>query len=159
MKWKNTKCCLILDSFGEVTGIKIRKSYIILKNKNIYCDTCTVLGYMNSEFLQVWKIHFRMPAWEWVTSYYMSFKKMLCIYLTMLGLRCCVGAFFSCSKQGLLFIVVLRVLIVVVFLVAERRLQSMGSVVVAHEFRCPAACGIFLGQGLNWCLLHWQADS
>ena len=76
----------------------------------------------------------------------------------MLGLRCCVGASFSCSKQGLLFIV-LRVLIVVAFLVAEHRLQSMGSVVVAHEFSCPAACEIFLDQGLNWCLLRWQADS
>ena len=75
MKCKNTKCCLILDSFGEMNGIKIRKSYSILKRiKNIYCHTCTVLGYMKSEFLQIWEIHFRISAWEYVTSYCMSFK-------------------------------------------------------------------------------------
>ena len=30
---------------------------------------------------------------------------------------------------------------------------------VAHGLRSPTACGIFLDQGLNTCLLHWQADS
>ena len=30
---------------------------------------------------------------------------------------------------------------------------------VAHGLRCPMACGIFLDQGSNLCLLHWQADS
>ena len=34
------------------------------------------------------------------------------------------------------------------------RLQSTGSVVVVHGLS-----GIFLDQGLNPCLLHWQADS
>ena len=29
----------------------------------------------------------------------------------------------------------------------------------AHELSCSAACGLFLHQGLNPCLLHWQADS
>ena len=33
------------------------------------------------------------------------------------------------------------------------------SVAKAHGLRCPEACGIFPGQGLNSCLLHWQADS
>ena len=28
-----------------------------------------------------------------------------------------------------------------------------------HRLSCPAACGIFLDQGLNLCPLHWQADS
>ena len=31
--------------------------------------------------------------------------------------------------------------------------------VAAHEFSCPAWCGIFPDQGLNLCPLHWQADS
>ena len=39
------------------------------------------------------------------------------------------------------------------------RLQSTGSVVVAHEPSCSGACGIFPDQELNPCLLHWQADS
>ena len=37
--------------------------------------------------------------------------------------------------------------------VAARRPYT-GSVVAAHGFSCPVACGIFPGQGLN---LHWQA--
>ena len=38
-------------------------------------------------------------------------------------------------------------------------LQSTGSIVVAHGLSCYAAYGIFTDQGLNPCLLHWQADS
>ena len=38
-------------------------------------------------------------------------------------------------------------------------LQSMGSIVLAHGLSCFVACGIFSDQGLNPCLLHWQADS
>ena len=37
--------------------------------------------------------------------------------------------------------------------------RRAGSVVVAHGLSCSAACGIFPGQGLNPCPLHWQADS
>ena len=40
-----------------------------------------------------------------------------------------------------------------------RYLQLTGSVLVAHRLSWPAACGIFLDQGLNLCPLHWQADS
>ena len=35
-------------------------------------------------------------------------------------------------------------------------LQSRGSTVLAHSSK---ACGIFLDQGWNPCLLHWQVDS
>ena len=30
---------------------------------------------------------------------------------------------------------------------------------MVHRFSCSVACGIFLGQGSNLCLLHWQEDS
>ena len=30
---------------------------------------------------------------------------------------------------------------------------------MVHRLSCSFACGIFLAQGLNLCLLHWQADS
>ena len=36
---------------------------------------------------------------------------------------------------------------------------NTGSIVMVHRFRCSAACGIFLDQGSNPCLLHWQVDS
>ena len=38
-------------------------------------------------------------------------------------------------------------------------LQSTGSTVMAHRLSCSLACGIFLDQGSNLCLLHWQAHS
>ena len=31
--------------------------------------------------------------------------------------------------------------------------------IVVHGLSCSLPCGIFLDQGLNPCLLHWQADS
>jgi len=43
--------------------------------------------------------------------------------------------------------------------VVAPRLQSIGSVVVAHGLSCSVACGIFLDQGLNPCPLHWFMDS
>ena len=43
------------------------------------------------------------------------------LFLTVLGLCCCARAFSSCSKRGLLFIVVHRLLIAVAF-VAEHGL-------------------------------------
>ena len=33
------------------------------------------------------------------------------------------------------------------------------SVAVVHKLSCSAACGVFMDQGLNLCLMHWQADS
>ena len=39
------------------------------------------------------------------------------------------------------------------------RLWSSGSIVVVHGLSCSMACGIFLDQGSNPCLLHWQVDS
>ena len=38
-------------------------------------------------------------------------------------------------------------------------LYSTDSIVVAHQLGCPTACGSFLDQGSNQCLLHCQADS
>ena len=43
-------------------------------------------------------------------------------FLAALGLRCCMRAFSSCGKQGLLFVAVHGLLIVVASLVAEHRL-------------------------------------
>ena len=100
------------------------------------------------------------------------------LFLAALGLCCCTLAFSSCGERGLLFVAVCGLLIAVAFLVAEHGLQahklqqlqhvgsvvaelglqSAGSVVVAHELSCSAACGIFLDQGWNPCPLHWQAD-
>ena len=51
------------------------------------------------------------------------FYLLLFIYfLAVLGLLCCTQAFSSCSEQGLLFVVVHRLLIAVAYLVAEHGL-------------------------------------
>ena len=55
--------------------------------------------------------------------------------------------------------VVCRFLLAVASFVAEHRLGCMDSGVEAHWLSCPVARGILLDQGLNPCLLHWQADS
>ena len=36
--------------------------------------------------------------------------------------------------------------------------RHAGAMVVAHGFSCSKACGIFPGQELNLCPMHWQAD-
>ena len=72
-------------------------------------------------------------------------------------------AFSSCSKRGgWLFITVLRLVIAVASLVAERGLQSLGhtgSVVVAHGLNCSVTGGIFPYKRTNLHPVHWQADS
>ena len=114
------------------------------------------------------------------TMHSFFFFFLIILLLAVLGLRCCTGAFSSCSKRGLLFVVV-RVLLIAVaslccgaqalgtrasVLVArglsscssralERRLSSCGT----HRLNCSVACGIFPDQGSNPCPLHWQVDS
>ena len=51
-----------------------------------------------------------------------SFCFNFSLFLTALGLGCCVQAFSSCGEQGLLFVAGLRLLIVVASPVAERGL-------------------------------------
>ena len=38
-------------------------------------------------------------------------------------------------------------------------IKTAGSVAVEHGLSCSMACGLFLDQGLNPCLLPWQVDS
>ena len=56
----------------------------------------------------------------------------------MLGLRCLVQAFSSCSKQGLLFVAVCRLLIAVASRCGAQALGAWASVAVAREL---SSCG------------------
>ena len=47
-----------------------------------------------------------------------------------------------------------RLLIAMVALIAEHRLQGMGSVVVGHRLSCPTIGGVFPDQGSNLYPLH-----
>ena len=62
------------------------------------------------------------------------------------------GLFSSCSEWGLLSTGGAR---------ASHfcRFSCCGAQASEHGLSCSKACGIFLDQGLNPCLLHWQADS
>ena len=79
--------------------------------------------------------------------------------MAALGLRCCVRAFSSCGKRGLLFTAVSGFSLQWLLLLQSMGSRHAGSVVVVHGLSCSAACGIFLDQGSNPCPLHWQADS
>ena len=94
--------------------------------------------------------------------------KQLFIYLALavLSLHCCTG-FSRVVASGCYSLVAVHRLLTVVAslccgawaLVVACGLQRAGSVVAVHGLSCSMACGIFLGQGLNWCPLHCKADS
>ena len=75
------------------------------------------------------------------------FEIFIYLLLAELGLHCYVQVFSSCEERGYVLVAVLKLLI------------PVASLVVAHGLCYPAACGIFLDQGSNLCLLHWQVDS
>ena len=94
------------------------------------------------------------------------------MFTAVLVLCCCMVFSLVAVSGGCSLAVACRFLISVASLVTERGLQgprasvvvfpgpeSTGSVVVAHGCSGSSACGIFLDQGLNPCLLLWQVDS
>ena len=93
---------------------------------------------------------------------------MLFIYLWLLGLHCCGGVLSPvAASRGYAVVAVSGFLMAVASLVAEQglqvhglqELQHSGSGVVVHGLSCPEGCEIFLDQGLDPCLLQWQASS
>ena len=103
--------------------------------------------------------------------FYLKFFLKINSFLAALGLCCFAQAFSSYREWGLRFVVVHGLLIAVVFLQnTESRCAGLGggdpwaqelwlTNSRAHGHSCSAACGIFPGQGLNPCPLHWQANS
>ena len=93
--------------------------------------------------------------------------------LALLCSHCCEGfSLVAVASRGYSLVAVLKLLTVVASLVAEHGLYlgaqasvvvsglwSTGSVAVAPGLSCSTACGIFLVQGSNLCLLYWQANS
>ena len=99
------------------------------------------------------------------TIYYLFY------FLAVLGLLCCMQAFSSCGKQGLLssrdaqtsncggFCYGAQALGAWASVVAAHGPQRVGSVVVVHGLSCSTTCEIFLDQGSNLCPLYWQSES
>ena len=101
--------------------------------------------------------------------YGVFFIFQISLFMTTLGLHSCLRAFSNLSEWGLLsswgvqashyddfFHCGARALGTQASVVVGSGLQSAGSVVVVQGFSCSAACGIFLDQGSNPCLQHWQ---
>ena len=64
------------------------------------------------------------------------------------------------ASGGYSLVVIHKLLIEVVSLVVEHRLQgTQASVFVVHGLSCSSTCEIFLDQRLNPCVLYWQGDS
>ena len=77
------------------------------------------------------------------------------IYLTLLGVCCCVDFSLVAESRSDTLTAVHGPLIAVASLVSEHRLYSVrASVAAVHRFTCPVACGIFLDWGSNPCLLR-----
>ena len=79
-------------------------------------------------------------------------ENRLLFLLAVLGLCCCVQAFFSCLKNWTSHSGGFSCF-------GAQALGCAGSVVMAHRLCCPVACGIFPDQGSNLFPLHGQADS
>ena len=70
------------------------------------------------------------------------------LFLTVLDPSCCLRAFSSCSRRGLLSRCVAGAShVAVASLAAALKLQSVGSVVVAHALSYSKICRIFLEWG------------
>ena len=102
---------------------------------------------------------------------YISFKKLIHIFLVALSLRYFERAFSRSSKWGrLLFSWApascsgfsccrAQALVVRASVVAAHRLQSSGFIVVAQRLSCSTVCRILSDQRSNPCPLHWRVDS
>ena len=74
-------------------------------------------------------------------------------------LACTHGLFSSCDKQRLLSNCSVGASYYRGFSLQNMGSRAWVSVAVARRLSCSVTCGIFLGQGLNSCPLHWQADA
>ena len=89
----------------------------------------------------------------------------MCLLVAVLGLCCCEGFPLAVVSGGCSLVAVCGLLIAAASPVAEHRpwgagLSRCSSWALECRPSCGAglseACGIFLGQGLSLCLLHWQ---
>ena len=87
-----------------------------------------------------------------------SFNLFTC-FLVALDLHCCMRAFSNCGKWGLLSSCGAGLPKCRGFSCCGTWALEHKLIVVANGLSCSGACGTFLDQGLNPCLLHWQANS
>ena len=81
-------------------------------------------------------------------------KRIIYLFLAVLGLPGCVRAFSRCGEESLFSSCTARASLAMASLAG-----SSTWVVVVRGLSCSVEWGLFLDQGWNLCLLHWQADS
>ena len=114
----------------------------------------------------------RVRHTEWVThtqavSVRIFFFFLIHWFWAVLGLHCFGFSLVAVSedyslvavRSFLLWWLLTRVRQYLWYMASAAAAQRAGSVVVAHRLRCSTVSGIISDQGLNPCLLHWQADS
>ena len=67
--------------------------------------------------------------------------------------------FSGCDNLGYSLVAVCGLFVVVYLFVAEPQLWGARAQHAVQRFRCPTACGMFLGQESNQCALYFKADS
>ena len=122
--------------------------------------------------------HWKMKEGKWTFFFlsHHSFKKApkmcLFVYVWLLVLRCCMSVSVVVLSGDSSLVALWGLLIAMASLAAEHQLwahrfpwlkrldsRAQHSIAVMHGLSRSAACGIFLDQGLNSCLRHWQAYS
>ena len=90
------------------------------------------------------------------TIFFVSLKKKKIIYGCAGSLLLHMGLSLVAVSKGYSPVAVHGLLIVVVSLAVEHRLENTGIAVVEHRLNCPVACGISPEEGSNLCPLHWH---
>ena len=117
-----------------------------------------------------WGVFSYSLAWLVSASLSLFFKIFIYLLLALLGLHCCAGSSLVQRAGATLNLWCVSISLWWFFFgtsgfrhmgfsVVAPGLKSTGSVVMENRLCCPLARGIFPDQGLNPCLLHWQADS
>ena len=101
-----------------------KKSHLFLLSRDNHCYPVSFKHCHVSKYIFLQKTNHILSAHynPYYLFFFYKFIYFIYLFLVVLGLRCCVRAFSSCSERGLLFIAVRRLLIAVASLVVEHRL-------------------------------------
>jgi len=118
----------------------------------VYLCMCFVLSKVSVlKYFLFYKIILFICFWLcWVFTAVWTFLLLWCLRFSLQRLSCCGAQVLGCAGFSSWC---------VGSVVTAPDRSGISSAVVVHRLSCSGACEIFLGQGLNLCLLHWQADS
>ena len=110
------------SSCSDFCHSRLVLSLLAFYRNRSYSMCSLVFGFFGSTYSSVRFIHIVVSAASTFLSFFLFLILFIYLFLAALGLRCCARAFSSCGEQGLLFVAVCRLLIVVASLVADHGL-------------------------------------